>query len=68
MKKRTAKDLRELNSEELVSSLRDLEESLTRLRFQKSLGQLHNTAHLRDMRKDIARIHTLLGERNNVVK
>ena len=62
MKHRTAKDLRELSKEDLLNSLNDLNDSLARLRFQSALGQLHNTSDLRNKRKEIARIKTVLSE------
>jgi large subunit ribosomal protein L29 len=63
MKARKAADLRSLTTEELESFLRESEESVTRLRFQLTLGQLHDTSSIRTMRKDIARMRTLLTER-----
>lgn len=63
MKARKAHDLKELTTEELVSSLREAEETLVKLRFQKALSQLQNTAYIRTLTKDIARLNTILGER-----
>lgn len=63
MKPRSAKDLRELNNEELQASFWESKTTLTKLRFQQVLGQLHDTAHLGILRKDIARIKTVLHER-----
>jgi large subunit ribosomal protein L29 len=63
MKARKSHDLKELTSEELVSTLREAEETLVKLRFQKALSQLQNTAYIRTLRKDIARLNTILGER-----
>lgn len=63
MKPRKAKDLRELTDEELIRMLRESIETLARLRFQQSLGQLHDTASIKIFRKDIARIKTILKER-----
>lgn len=65
MKGRTAKDLRDLSNEELTIAIRENEETLTKLRFQRVLGQLQNTAQLNTLRKDIARIRTVLHERSN---
>lgn len=65
MKGRTAKDLRDLSSDELMIAIRENEETLTKLRFQRVLGQLQNTAQLNTLRKDIARIRTVLHERRN---
>jgi large subunit ribosomal protein L29 len=65
MKARKATDLRSLTTEELQSFLSESEESLTRLRFQQTLAQLHDTSSIKTMRKDIARMRTLLTERLN---
>jgi large subunit ribosomal protein L29 len=65
MKARKAEDLRSLTSEELETFLAEAEESITRLRFQSTLGQLDNTSSLRTIRKDIARMKTILHERKN---
>ena len=42
----------------------ELKEELFNLRFQSATGQLQSTARLREVRKDIARIYTVLQERN----
>ena len=57
-----AKDLREKSHEELDKSLGDLEEQLFKLRFQKSTGQIENPQKIREVRKDIARVRTVLSE------
>ncbi|CAL9502862.1 MULTISPECIES: 50S ribosomal protein L29 [Streptomyces] len=56
-------ELRELNNEELVGKLREAKEELFRLRFQSATGQLENNSRLKAVRKDIARIYTLMRER-----
>ena len=58
-----AAELRELNNEELVVKLREAKDELFRLRFQAATGQLENNGRLRAVRKDIARIYTLMRER-----
>jgi large subunit ribosomal protein L29 len=58
-----AADLRELNEEELVSKLRESKEELFNLRFQMATGQLQNNRRLRVVRHEIARIYTVLRER-----
>lgn len=63
MKPRKAKDLRELTYEELDQMLRDSIETLSRLRFQHSLSQLHDTASIRILQKDIARLKLVLVEK-----
>ncbi len=58
-----AKQMREQSPEELEKTLRDLEEQLFKLRFQKSTGQIENPIKIREVRKDIARVLTILNER-----
>lgn len=65
MKPRKAKDLRELTDSELMRLLQESQETLVKQRFQHSLKQLQDTAYLKILRKDIARIHTILTERRN---
>ncbi|GLZ39960.1 50S ribosomal protein L29 [Actinokineospora sp. NBRC 105648] len=59
----TASDLRELTEEELVLRLRESKEELFNLRFQMATGQLDNNRRLRTVRHDIARIYTVMRER-----
>jgi large subunit ribosomal protein L29 len=56
-------ELRELNSEELTTKLREAKEELFNLRFQSATGQLSNNHRLRIVRQEIARIYTVLRER-----
>ncbi|MDU7430941.1 MAG: 50S ribosomal protein L29 [Cutibacterium avidum] len=68
MPKLSAAELRQLSGEELRNKVRELKEELFGLRFQSVTGQLENTARLREVRKDIARVYTVLQERNlNIV-
>lgn len=60
----TAAELRGLSREALNVKVRELKEELFSLRFQGATGQLENTGRLREVRKDIARIYTVLQERN----
>jgi large subunit ribosomal protein L29 len=59
----TASDLRGLDDDELVTKLREAKEELFNLRFQAATGQLENHGRLRAVRKDIARIYTIMRER-----
>lgn len=59
MKKR---ELKELSMEELIQKETELTDQLFKLRFQKSLGQLESPMKVKTVRKDIARIKTLLNE------
>jgi large subunit ribosomal protein L29 len=56
-------DLRELGDEDLVVSLREAKEELFNLRFQVATGQLDNNRRLQTVRRDIARIYTVMRER-----
>ena len=58
-----AGDLRGLLDDELVTKLREAKEELFNLRFQMATGQLDNNRRLRTVRHDIARIYTILRER-----
>ena len=57
-----AAELRELDHEELSTRLADAKAELFNLRFQLATNQLDNTARLREVRKDIARIATVMRE------
>jgi large subunit ribosomal protein L29 len=56
-------ELRELHDDELDTRLREAKEELFNLRFQTATGQLDNNRRLRTVRHDIARIYTILRER-----
>ncbi|MDQ2710123.1 MAG: 50S ribosomal protein L29 [Actinomycetota bacterium] len=58
-----ASELRELTNEELVLRLRESKEELFNLRFQMATGQLDNNRRLRTVRHDIARVYTVMRER-----
>jgi large subunit ribosomal protein L29 len=62
----TAKDLRELKDEELEGRLGESRQELFNLRFKHATGQLDNSARLGQVRKDVARLETLLREREIV--
>jgi large subunit ribosomal protein L29 len=57
-----AQDLRTLETDELVSRLREAKEELFKLRFQYASGQLESHGRLNAVRKDIARIYTVMRE------
>ena len=52
-------EIRELTTEELISRLRDLKQESLNLRLQQATGQLENTARVRQIRRDVARIQTI---------
>ena len=59
----TSKELRGLEDERLVDELRKAKEELFNLRFQSATGQLESHGRLKAVRRDIARIYTILRER-----
>jgi large subunit ribosomal protein L29 len=58
-----ATDVRVKTEDELTADLDTLGKEIFNLRFQRANGQLENTARVRQVRRDIARIKTILGER-----
>jgi large subunit ribosomal protein L29 len=58
-----ADKLRGLDEHEMSRQLRDMDEQLFRFHFQKSMGQMDGLKKARGMRKDRARIYTILRER-----
>lgn len=56
-------DVRSKSTDELNDQLLLLKKEQFNLRFQRASGQLENTARVRTVRRDIARIKTILGER-----
>ena len=59
----TAGELRNADTEDLVTKLREAKEELFNLRFQAATGQLESHGRLRAVKKDIARIYTVMRER-----
>ena len=59
----TAKEIRELSNTEIAQQIETLKDELFNLRFQQATGQLTNTARLKTVKKDIARMKTVLTER-----
>lgn len=59
-----ASDLRELTAEELRAKLKELEEEVFNLKFQVASQQLENTARIKDSRRDIARLKTIMREKS----
>ncbi|AEV38375.1 Ribosomal protein L29 [Pseudovibrio sp. FO-BEG1] len=58
-----ATDVRAKTSDELKANLEELKKEQFNLRFQRATGQLENTARVRQVRRDIARIQTVLREK-----
>ena len=63
MKGMKPSDVRTRTVDELTEELETLGKEIFNLRFQRASGQLENTARVRQVRRDIARIKTILGER-----
>jgi len=59
----TAAQLRELAADDLATKLREAKEELFNLRFQSATGQLENHGRLRSVKRDIARLYTVMRER-----
>ena len=57
------KEIRELTTAEMLDQEKQLKEELFNLRFQLATGQLENTARIKEVRKSIARIKTVLREK-----
>ena len=66
MKSTKTSDLRNLKSGEIETKLTDAREELMKLRFQQVTGQLTDTSRLRILRREIARMQTILREQPNV--
>lgn len=62
------KEVRDLSSEELKQEVTSLKEELYNLRFAKATGNIENPARIREVKKTIARIYTVLTERENAAK
>ncbi len=63
-----AAEIRELGVDELHAREKDLDDQLFRLRIQKSMGQLEKPGKVADLRRDLARIKTILREKQEVAK
>ena len=59
-----ATELRAMSAEDLAKKLADLKQELFNLRFQHAINQLDNPHKIADVKKDIARVMTVLGEKN----
>ena len=59
-----AVDIRTKTEDELKDQLHDLKKEALNLRFQRASGQLEATARIRQVRRDIARVRTVMGERH----
>ncbi len=59
-----ARELRDLSEEELSSKEEEVKDQLFKLKFQHALGQLENAMKLKNLKRDIAKIKTILREKS----
>ena len=59
----TNKEIRELSNEEILSKIEESKEELFNLRFQQATGSLEKPSRINDLRKQVARMKTVLRER-----
>ena len=59
----TVQEVRDLDLNQLESQIKELKHELFNLKLQKTLGQLQNTAKIKEVRRDIARMKTILTEK-----
>jgi large subunit ribosomal protein L29 len=59
----TSKEIRDLSPTEITTKLREIREQLLQLRMRRQTGQIEKTHKLRTLRKDIARLETILNEK-----
>ena len=62
--KKFTEDLRKMNAEELNAKLKELKEELFTLRFQHAINQLDNPQKIVEVKRNIARVMTVLSEKN----
>lgn len=61
-----AREFREKSKEELINQEEELKDKLFKLKFQHSLGQLENPMKLKNIKRDIAKIKTILKEERGI--
>jgi large subunit ribosomal protein L29 len=61
----TAKEIHELPPTEITTRIRETRDKLLQLRLRKHTGQVEKTHEIRDLRKDIARLETILTQKKN---
>jgi len=60
-----ANEIRNLTTTEIEAKINEMKDELFNLRFQLATGQLENTSRIREIRKAIARMKTIINEREN---
>ena len=63
-----SKEIRNLSAEQIMAKVADTREELMKLRFQTVTGQLTDTSRLRTLRRDIARMETILAQTQQAAK
>ena len=63
-----SKEIRNLSAEQIIAKVADTREELMKLRFQTVTGQLTDTSRLRTLRRDIARMETILAQTQKAAK
>ena len=58
-----ASELKELDADTLQTKVRELDDQLFRMRIQKSMGQLEAPGKIRNVRRELARVHTVLKQK-----
>jgi large subunit ribosomal protein L29 len=60
----TPKEIRDLTAVEITTKIRETRESLLQVRLRKQTGQVEKTHEMRSLRKDVARLETILRQKN----
>jgi large subunit ribosomal protein L29 len=60
----TSKEIRQLSATEIATKIREIRESLLQARVRKMTGQVEKTHELRTLRKDVARLETIIRQKN----
>jgi large subunit ribosomal protein L29 len=60
----TSKEIRDLSAVEITTKIRETREALLNIRMRKQTGQVEKTHELRTLRKDVARLETILRQKN----
>ncbi len=68
MRELKAEKIRDLNEDEILTKIRELHEELFNLRFRNSMRQLQNPVSIREKRRDIARLQTILTEHRKGIR
>lgn len=63
-----AKDIRELTDKEIIARIKEDEDMLLKMRFNHAVSSIENPAKLRHTKRTIARLKTILSERQNNIK